>query len=447
MQRQALSGPLKIPLMVATDQEGGMVRHIRDRVSKSPGNMALGASAFPQDAYLTGYYIGKELALLGINMNFAPMVDLATNKDSSLIGTRAFGEDPVKAGILGTAFMKGQKAAGIISTAKHFPGHGATHLDSHGTLPRIDAEEKILWDRELVPYRFMIKENLPVIMSGHLAFPRTPAGEEPASLSPWFLQDLLRGRLGFQGMVITDDLCMYGAVQTTGSLWLSAKKALMAGNDMILISATPALDDILWITLVTAMKEEPAFRSRVREAAQRVLAAKFLYLKGEGAVPVIPDPANLKLIPDPEAEAFFLDLSARSVTLLKKGTLPLDSEKAGRVLLAGRYGAFFKVGRRAFPESSVYFYEKIGNPAELYRLASTADTIIFCVDGREDQRLFESLRPLGKKTILVPVSAPAGLEALYWVDSIVAVYNHSEESFNAGFSAILGRFDPGGKFP
>ncbi|MDR1931158.1 MAG: glycoside hydrolase family 3 protein [Treponema sp.] len=445
LQREALAGPLKIPLMVATDQEGGMVRHVKDKTSSAPGNMALGASAFPEDAYRTGFYIGRELALLGINMNFAPMVDLATDKDSVLIGTRAFGGDPAAAAILGAAFMKGQKAAGIISTAKHFPGHGATSLDSHGILPRIDADEELLWNRELVPYRLMVKEKLPAVMSGHLAFPKTPGGEEPASLSSWFLEDLLRGRLGFKGMVITDDLRMYGAIQTTGSLWLTAKKALLAGNDMILISATPALNDSVWTALLRAMKEEPAFRGRVREAARGVLAVKLEYLRG--GVPLIPDPAKAALIPDPEARAFFLDLSARSVTLLKKGPLPLKPGTAGRVLLAGQYGAFFGAGRRAFPGAAAYFYEERGNSAELYRLAAAADTVIFCVGGGEDRRLLESLRPLNKRVIVLSVSVPAEGDAFDWADAAAALYSYSEESFNAGFSAILGRFEPEGKIP
>jgi beta-N-acetylhexosaminidase len=119
LQKASLEGPFKIPLIIATDQEGGWIRHVKGSTSETPGNMAIGAASYPRDAYLSGYYIGKELALLGINMNFAPTVDIFSNRDSSLIGPRAFGSDPVKAGILGAAFMKGQLAAGIIPTAKH----------------------------------------------------------------------------------------------------------------------------------------------------------------------------------------------------------------------------------------------------------------------------------------------------------------------------------------
>ncbi len=192
LQSTALQQRLKIPLLVATDQEGGWVRHVKGSTSETPGNMAIGASGFPQDAYLSGYYIGRELAALGINMNFAPSVDLFTNQHSFLIGPRSFGDNPVHAGILGMAFAKGLLQAGVIPTAKHYPGHGDTELDSHGILPSISVSFSTLWDRELVPYRMLSKEHIPAIMSGHLAFPQTPAGSDPASLSSWFITDILR---------------------------------------------------------------------------------------------------------------------------------------------------------------------------------------------------------------------------------------------------------------
>jgi beta-N-acetylhexosaminidase len=117
LQRNSLDTPFGIPLLVATDQEGGWVRHVKGATSETPGNMAIGASGRPIDAYWSGYYIGRELSLLGINMNFAPTVDLYTNTDSTLIGPRSFGADPVQAGILGAAFVKGHKDMGEIGRA------------------------------------------------------------------------------------------------------------------------------------------------------------------------------------------------------------------------------------------------------------------------------------------------------------------------------------------
>ncbi|MDR3171318.1 MAG: glycoside hydrolase family 3 protein, partial [Treponema sp.] len=359
-------------------------------------------------------------------------------------------DDPVQVGILGTAFMKGQLAAGVIATAKHYPGHGDTELDSHGILPEISAPFEVLWERELIPYRFLIKEGLRAIMSGHLAFPNTPAGMIPASLSPWFLKDVLRDKIGFQGIIITDDLMMNGATMSAGSLSQAAKQALLAGNDILMLSRTPNLYESIWTYLVASMEQEPEFRERVRNAAQRVLEIKLCYLRGDKAVPWIPD---LKLvetnIPDPEGKAFFLDLAARSVTMVKGDEVfPLTPQKAGKVLLAGKYEDFFTIGKQAYPGAVSYAYAPDGSTAELVRYAQAADTVIFCLFDADGLTFLRRLQALGKRIIVFSVLNPVYLldEAL-WVDGAIAVYSYARESFIAGFSVLLGRIPAGGKLP
>ncbi|MDR1899516.1 MAG: glycoside hydrolase family 3 protein [Treponema sp.] len=450
LQKISLAGTYGIPLLVATDQEGGWIRHVKGATSETPGNMAIGASGYPRDAYLAGYYIGRELSALGINMNFAPAVDLYTNKDSLLIGPRAFGSDPVKTGILGAAFMKGQMAAGVIPTAKHYPGHGDTGLDSHGVLPKIDAPFDLLWNRELVPYRMLAREGLPAVMSGHLAFPRTPAASVPASLSSWFLKEVLRDMIGYRGIVITDDLMMNGATAHAGSLSGAAKQALLAGNDIVMFSRTPALYDPVWTNLAGAMKNDAEFRARVRDAARRILTVKLERLRGDRKVPYVPDLTRLDAeLPSPEGAAFFTGLAARSVTVVKNdGAFPLPPARAGRVLLAGGYyGDFFSMGKAAYPGALSCRYSAAGGAAELLSSARDADTIIFCLSGAEGLAPLRSLEPLKKRVIVLSVLSPVYIEGAPWVDGAVAVYSYARESFAAGFSAILGRIPAEGKLP
>jgi beta-N-acetylhexosaminidase len=458
LQETALQRELGIPLLVATDQEGGWIRHVKGITSETPGNMAIGASGYPRDAYLSGYYIGRELAILGINMNFAPTVDLYTNRDSTLIGPRAFGSDPVQAGILGAAFVKGQAAAGIISTAKHYPGHGDTALDSHGVLPEIDASFEVLWDRELIPYRILSREKIPAIMSGHLAFPNILDATTPASLSPWFLRDILRDRIGYEGLIITDDLMMNGAAVSAGSVSQAAKQALLAGNDIVLLSKTPNMSDPVWTSLAAAMTQEPEFRSRVRNAAMRILTAKLTYLKGEKAVPYVPDMRKVETsLPDPEGAAFFLEMAARSVTVVKgaanpsgdpgpEPVIPLSPDKAGKVLLAGQYLDFFSIGRKAYPGASAYWYAPDRIP-DLVNYARSADTIIFCLSDAAGLSQLQALRPLGKRIIILSVLSPVYLEEASWADGAIAVYSYAPESFRAGFSVLLGRIPGRGRLP
>ena len=458
LQEISLAGPFQIPLLVATDQEGGWIRHVKGSTSETPGNMAIGASGYPRDSYLSGYYIGKELALLGINMNFAPTVDLFTSRESTLIGPRAFGNDPVKAGILGAAFMKGQQAAGIIPTAKHYPGHGGTDLDSHGVLPTVSVSFETLWDRELVPYRMLIAEGLPAVMSGHIAFPQIDAEAAPASLSSWFMKDVLRDKIGYQGVVVTDDLMMNGATVWAGRVSRAAKLALLAGNDIILFSATPDLDEPVWTFLSSSMKDDIEFRQRVRESARRTLVVKLRYLRGERAVPYVPDLKKAEAeIPDPEGSAFFLNLAARSVTIVKPAqqeglppgppVFPVKPENAGNVLLAGQFAEFFTAGQAAFPDAVSYRYRDTGSAGEMLSYARRADTIIFCLSDASGVRLLRSFESLGKKVIVLSVLSPVYLERIPWIDGAVAVYSYAPESFAAGFSAIIGKISAAGRLP
>jgi beta-N-acetylhexosaminidase len=459
LQEASLKGKFSIPLLVATDQEGGWIRHVKGNTSITPGNMAIGASGYPRDAYLTGYYIGKELALLGINMNFAPTVDLFTNRDSWLISTRAFGSDPAKVGIFGAAYMKGQQAAGIIPTAKHFPGHGDTQLDSHGVLPTINVTFDTLWDRELIPYRMLVKEGIPAVMSGHLAFPGIEANGAPASLSSKFLTDILRVKMGYRGLVITDDLMMNGATLFAGSVSRAAKQALLAGNDIILFSKTPNLFDPVWLVLSNSMKDDNEFRLRVRDAARRSLEIKLRFLKGGQAVPFIPDIKKVENgLPDPEGSAFFLDLAARSVTIVRPAAakpqeeprasvFPLKPENAGKILLTGQYLDFFKVGRAAFPGAVSYWYSEVFNIDDLLVYARSVDTVIFCLSDTEGLRILRRLESLKKRIIVLSVLNPVYLENIPWIDGAVAVYSDSLESLAAGFSAITGRIPAEGRLP
>ncbi|MDR0382491.1 MAG: glycoside hydrolase family 3 protein [Spirochaetaceae bacterium] len=448
-QRLAGRNPQAIPLLVATDQEGGLVRHVKGDTSDTPGAMAIGASGFPEDAYYSGYYIGRELSALGINMNFAPTVDLYTNHSSVLIGPRSFGDLPEYAGIMGIAFARGLLAAGVIPTAKHFPGHGDTALDSHSVLPSVDAPFEALWNRELVPYRMIAKERLPAVMSAHVAFPNTESANLPASLSPWFLGEVLRNRIGFDGLVITDDLIMNGATMSAGSLSLAAKQALLAGNDIIMMSSTPETDDPVWVNLLRAMRTEKDFNLRVREAARRVMTVKLKYLRGSGAVPFIPDVRRLETdVPDREGAAFFRGLAARSVTLIKNNRelLPLTDKKAGRLFLAGQNLDFFELGRKHFSDVSAYWYS-VPVSADMMERAARSDTIIFYLADSEGVEALKSLRPLGKKVIVLSVLSPAYINEVPWVDAAIAVYGSSTDSLLAGFSAIIGTIPANGTVP
>ena len=389
LQKKSQARRFKIPLFVATDQEGGWIRHVKGATSDTPGNMAIGASAYPIDSYYSGYYISREIKALGINMNFAPTVDIYTNLNSTVIGPRSFGSNPEYVGELGASFVSGSMDAGVIPTAKHFPGHGDTGLDSHGALPRIDIDYNTLLNRELIPFKYLIAEKIPAIMSGHLSFPRIKSNGEPASLSKTFLTDILRNELHYEGLIITDDMMMNGATMYAGSLSRAFRLAIEAGNDIVISSTTAHLQESLWTSNLALMQSSTDFRQTVQRAARRVILYKLNYFRSSNAAPLYPEVDKLKdLVPDKEGQKFFLAQACRSITAYKSGTLPYKPAEGERILLAGQnqFPEIFAEAHARYPNAAEfkYDYEMGPNQADWMsnNIESTArgfDTIIICV--------------------------------------------------------------------
>ena len=457
LQADSQTNRFKIPLFVATDQEGGSIRHVKGDTMITPGNMAIGAAGYPTDAWYSAYYISREIRALGINMNFAPTVDLFTNHDSSIIGTRSFGDDPEKAGILGAAFAAGSQSAGVIPTVKHFPGHGDTELDSHGKLPVIDIDFETFKNRELVPYMYLIKENCPAIMSGHLSFPQIDASGAPASLSKYFLTDLLRNQMGYDGLIITDDMEMVGATIYAGTISNAFKMAIEAGNDIILSSRTAQLNEALWYRNLNLMSDEPEFRARVKDAAYRVIKAKLDYYKsGNEIAPLYPDPDSIdNLIPDREGEMYFVEQACRSITVQKQGSMPLDTTTSGRILLLGSLNCFFRDALLRYPNAGqVYFnYETGPNETQwvidqLPDISANYNTIIICVSSENHVKIANYFKDKGKKVVILSTMSPELTKQLSWCDTILLGYSwRCEYSLKAMLAALNGEYVPDGVKP
>ena len=443
LQKKAEKTRFRIPLFVATDQEGGWIRHIKGRTTETPGNLAIGASGRPADAWFSGFYISRELRALGINLNFAPTVDLYTDHESTVIGPRSFGEDPESAGILGASFVAGSRAAGVLTTAKHYPGHGDTGSDSHGRLPVINITEKTLSARELVPFRDLVEAGVPAIMSGHLSFPHITGSSEPATFSKYLLGDVLREKLGFSGLIVTDDMMMNGATMYAGSVSRAVEMAIEAGNNIIESSTTPGFEDAFWTANLARMKSSEDFRAQITDSARRVILAKLAYFKGGNAVPVYPEKDKIeKLVPDPEGQGFFLSQAVRSVTVVRDGRFPLKPSDSGKTLIAGSFPDFLEAGTRRYPGA-----DTAPLTDDLYRRAKGYDTVVFCLSGRDSLESLKDLRPLRSRIIVISALSPVLLEEVPWAETAIAVYSYSPWSFTAAFSALAGDYEPEGVMP
>lgn len=268
-----------IPPLVAIDQEGGRVARIAF-VAPVPPAMALGAARDPALCERLGRLLGRDLARLGISLNFAPCADLALDPRNTVIGTRSFGESPAAVADSSGAFARGLEAGGVAATIKHFPGHGATHLDSHTQLPRTDAAASTLRARDLVPFATAIAGSAAsVVMTAHIVVEALDPGA-PATLSSAILSGLLRQELGFEGVIATDCLEMDAIAGTIGTPE-GAVRALRAGADLLLVSHHLERAHAAARAIVAAISAGTLAADRLRSAAARVhaLRERFATLK------------------------------------------------------------------------------------------------------------------------------------------------------------------------
>lgn len=225
----------EVPLLIAIDQEGGMVVRMERDVTVMPGNMALGATGDIQGTYNAARICGEELRRMGINMNFAPCLDVNNNPHNPVIGVRSYGEDPKLVGRLGIAAAHGYQYANVVATVKHFPGHGDTDQDSHLALPLVAHDRARLDAIELAPFREAIAAGVDAVMSAHVIFPAYEEANIPSTLSHNILQGLLREQLLFDGVIVTDCLEM-NAISESFGVGPGAVMTVKAGADLVLIS-------------------------------------------------------------------------------------------------------------------------------------------------------------------------------------------------------------------
>ncbi|WP_030207219.1 glycoside hydrolase family 3 protein [Streptomyces sp. NRRL S-87] len=261
-------------VLVAIDEEGGDVTRLEVRAGSSfPGNLALGAVDDTDLTREVARELGRRLAECGVNLNWAPSADVNSNPDNPVIGVRSFGADTHLAARHTAAYVEGLQAAGVAACTKHFPGHGDTNVDSHHALPRIDADLDTLYARELVPFRAAIAAGTKAVMSAHILLPALDP-TRPATLSPQILTGLLRGELGYRGLIVTDGMEM-NAIAGTYGIERGSVLAIAAGADAICVGGGLADEDTvlrLRDALVAAVREGSLPEERLADAAARVRA-------------------------------------------------------------------------------------------------------------------------------------------------------------------------------
>jgi len=446
------------PLFISIDQEGGCVARITDGVTVLPGNMALGAVGSEKLARQAGGTTAAELSALGINVNFAPVLDVSSNPDNPGVGARSFGSDPQLAARLGSAMIEGMQQNGVMAAAKHFPGLGEALVDSHDDLPIVDAARDEIERRELLPFRAVIASEAAFVMTAHCAYPSLDESLAPATLSRPILSDLLRDRMRHKGIIITDCLEM-AAIEKVFPAPQATLLAVQAGATVLLICHTLE-KQLAAIEALRRAVETGGIRGETIDAASAIISSVKERLRFPGGRPHPLEPQG----------SLSEDIAARAVTIVKNedSAIPLRLEPSEKLaVVVPAFEALTKVEEAAGPReilleelkrrhAACLFFEVAVEPAsrqarecvEACRAADKLLVLTYNLHRYPAQReLADALLDLGKPTVVAAVRDPYDLAHLARARACVATYGFRKCSLIALAGVLFGDIEAGGVLP
>ncbi|MEV7881320.1 glycoside hydrolase family 3 protein [Streptomyces microflavus] len=464
IQRAALAGRSRVPLLISTDQEHGIVCRIGEPATLLPGAMALGAGGSRSDTRRAAWIAGAELAAVGINQNYAPDADVNVNPANPVIGVRSFGSDPESVAELVAAQVKGYQGAGVAATAKHFPGHGDTSTDSHTGLPVIGHTRQQWEELDAPPFRAAIRARIDSVMTAHIVVPALDPSEDPATLSRPILTGILREELGYDGVVVTDSLGMEGVRTKYGDDRVPVL-ALLAGVDQLL---NPPNLSVAWNAVLEAVRGGEISEARIDASILRILRLKTKlglfrdpFVSGRGVDRTVGVRKHL-LDADRIAE--------RTTTLLADpgALLPLSRRTHRRLLVVGAdpaspsgttgpptttlAGAFTELGFSATALST----GTAPNPAKIAEAVAAAqgrDAVVVATynitAGSTQRTLVDALVATGVPVVAVAIRNPydAAHLAGRGLAAVLATYSWTDVELRAAARVIAGRADPEGRLP
>jgi len=456
--RWSIPEQFRPPLLVATDQEGGTVARLTQGFSVFPSNMAFGAiyAADPGKGtdmcFKAALATAREMRDAGFNMNFAPCMDVNTNPQNPVIGTRSYSDRPDVVSELGVAAIRGMAEGGVLACAKHFPGHGDTSIDSHTGLPVQEWDEKYV-SVHVEPFRRAIEAGVPAIMASHIGFAELDTFRRPvtlpASLSPRMLTGVLRQQMGFQGLIVTDCLEM-GAVTSTYGTANAAMMAAEAGANIVLVSHSPELQRAVHNAMLCKMSPntaEPAMWE-----SRRVRMQTGAWQAG---------PASPEL---PRHDVLVRDTARASITVLRKTFEPAQQGGPPLVAVPFRQGATMALEpgesplataiRRRIPGAQVELYGEELPESEVGRLsrkAGRAPWVLFAASNMHlhpgQASLARAMLEANPAFLLLDIATPYGALALPAAPYVVSSYGHAPCQIAAAMDVVTGACSPEGCLP
>ena len=446
----------KVPLLVSADLEMGPGMRLDD-TTWWPPNMAVAATGDVKYARLQGSYTAREARAAGINWLYAPVADVNNNPDNPVINVRSYGEDPQTVARFASAFIEGAQSAGALATAKHFPGHGDTAVDSHVGLPVVNVTRQRLEELELVPFRSAIATGVGSIMTAHISLPQIDPEGAPATLSYKVLTGLLRDELSFKGLVVTDALEMAG-IAARYDPGTSAVLAVKAGADMIL--KTPDLDAASR-AIKQAVERGEIGKPRIDASVERILRAKAALGLNEHRTVDLNDVD--RVVSDPQFNAVAQEIADRSMTLLRDEhkSIPL---RATRLLNITFIDDEDRISMEPFVAELRRGGADVGSvtldarssqqelEAALERIREPVGAVVYGVAVRaalppNALRLADEIGKIQTPAIVISFGSPYILSAMPSIPAYLVAYGANPVSQRAAARALLGAIDIGGKLP
>jgi beta-N-acetylhexosaminidase len=462
IQRASLGLPRGLPVLITTDQEHGIVCRVGEPATLMPGAMALGAGGSHSDARKAAQIAGAELRAMGVNQDYSPDADVNVNPANPVIGVRSFGADPDAVAGMVAAEVKGYQASRVAATAKHFPGHGDTATDSHTGFPVI-THSRELWERlDAVPFRAAIRAGIDSIMTAHIMVPALDPAGDPATLSHPILTGILRGELGYDGVVVTDSLGMEGVRTKYGDDRVPVL-ALKAGVDQLL---NPPSLDVAWHAVLKAVQDGELTEQRLDESILRILRLKSRlglfhrpYASSAGVERTVGTRAHL---------AAADRIAERTTTLLvnEDGILPFDRHTRRKVLVVGAdpaspsgttgpptgvlAAALTELGFTA-TALSTGTAPSSATITKAIDAAGDADAVVVATynvtAGSTQRTLVERLTATGRPVVAIAVRNPYDVAQLPSVKGYLASYSWTDVELRAAARVIAGRVSPRGTLP
>ncbi|RKQ28663.1 beta-N-acetylhexosaminidase [Oceanobacillus halophilus] len=458
----------KYGLLMTIDQEGGIVTRLQSG-THMPGNMALGATRSPETAENVGQVIGAELQALGINMNLAPVLDVNNNPDNPVIGVRSFGESPELVADMGTAYIQGLQNTGVAATAKHFPGHGDTDVDSHLGLPEVPHDKERLLEVELFPFQQAMEKGIDAVMTAHVTFPEIDDtkvisqkdGKEislPATLSHKVLTGLMREEMGYDGVIITDALNMAAITEHFGSVD-AVIQSVKAGTDIILMPV--GLEEVA-DGLMEAVETGEITEERIEESVKRILTLKIErgIIQSENPLPVDEIVANAEEIVGSDAhKQVEADAAEQSITLIKnEDALPFDFSSEEKLVVVGNtYINSLYDALRAYHENTELIVASGPLTSDQLEELDDASAVVvgsytYNVNGRSPdnpqmQMIHQLIQEMEAPVVGVGIRNPYDVMAFPSIDAYLAQYGFRPSSFEATAATIFGENHPTGQLP